>query len=132
MNKTRTSKTLANISKKSGAALVAAPALVAGLIAAPSAHASTLWAAVAWKSDKTVQRFYNYPEMTQMVFDIQGWSKDAGYQPFSSGNCGAVATYTDPLEYTRFSYATGKTRDEASRKALAPLDAYLLDSFCQD
>lgn len=132
MNKTRASKALANISRKSGAGLVATSALAAALIVAPTAHASTLWAALVWTSDMKTGRFQNYPEMTQLVLDVQNWAKDVGYQTFSSGHCGAVATYTDPFGDTKFSPGTGKTRDEATRDAMSPLNARLRDAFCQD
>ncbi|QRY48154.1 hypothetical protein JVX93_16035 [Mycolicibacterium boenickei] len=111
-------------------ALVLAAALTLG--SAPLAHASTRWAALVWTGDMKTGQFRNYPELTQLVLDVQNWAKDVGYQTFSSGQCGAVATYTDPLGDTRFSPGTGRTRDEATRDAMKPLNARLLDAFCQN
>lgn len=106
--------------------------LTLALAYAPAAHASTLWAALVWTSDMKTGRFQNYPEMTQVVLDAQNWAKDVGYQTFSSGHCGAVATYVDPFGTTKFSPGTGRTRDEATRDAMRPPNAHLLDAFCQD
>lgn len=99
---------------------------------APVAHASTLWAALVWTPEMKTGRFQNYPEMTQLVLDTQNWAKNVGYQTFSSGHCGAVATYTDPFGNTKFSPGTGRTRDEATSDAMRPMNARLLDAFCQD
>lgn len=98
---------------------------------APLAQASSLWGAIAWLSDGTTREFQNYPEMTQVVLAVQAWSRDAKHIRFSSGSCGALAQYTNPFGNINFSTGLGKTRDEATKKALAAPDAYLLDSACQ-
>lgn len=109
---------------------------IVGMLAiacAPTAHASSLWGAIAYFSDSQHGRFSDYGTQTQLILDIQNSWQGAGYVTFPSGKCGAVASYP-LLGSTKFSTGTGASLDAATSQAIAGAvtDKYfLLDAFCQ-
>lgn len=103
------------------------------ILCAPPAHASSLWGAIAYFSDSRHGRFTDYGTKTQLIMDIQNSWSGAGYVPFPSGKCGAVASYPF-LGETKFSTGTGTSLDAATNQAINGTvgDNYtLLDAFCQ-
>lgn len=114
--------------------------LIPGILNAPPAHASALWAAIIYGHDIAPGVYYNYGSETKLITDIQNDYPTAGHVRFSSGHCGAVVSYEieDPFgtsTRTEFETGVGSSEDAATNRAINKTFGgryKLLKNYCQN